>query len=293
MILLDGKSTATELKKELSKEASLVKLKKGRPPHLAAILVGNSGASETYISSKVKTCQEIGFDSTLIRLEDSITERELLDKIRLINENDLIDGLIVQMPLPLHISVQKVTESISPSKDVDGFHPLNTGRMVQNMPCYIAATPKGILLLLEKYQIQTAGKNCVILGRSNIVGTPMSVLMSRNTYPGNCTVTLCHSHTKQLTEHLQQADILIAAIGNPEFVKAEMVKEGAVVVDVGITRIADTHAKNGYYIKGDVKFDEVSKKCSYITPVPGGVGPMTIIGLMQNTLLAAKGEVTF
>ena len=293
MILLDGKATASALKKELGTEAALLKIEKGRRPHLAAILVGNSGASETYIASKVKTCEEIGFDSTLIRFDSQIPEKELLDKIRVINDDETIDGLIVQMPLPLHISVQKVTETISPAKDVDGFHPLNTGRMVQNLPCYIAATPKGILLLLEKYGIETAGKHCVILGRSNIVGTPMSVLMSRNCYPGNSTVTLCHSRTKNLTGHLQQADILIAALGNPEFIKGSMVKEGAVVIDVGITRIADTNAKKGYRIKGDVKFDEVAPKCSYITPVPGGVGPMTIIGLMQNTLLAARGEIFY
>jgi len=293
MILLDGKATASELKKELATEAALLKAQRGTPPHLAAILVGNSGASETYIASKVKTCGEIGFDSTLIRFEDSVSEAELLDKIKSINDDDDIDGLIVQMPLPPHISVQKVTETIHPSKDVDGFHPVNTGRMVQNLPCYVAATPKGILLMLEKYKIETAGKHCVILGRSNIVGTPMSVLMSRNSYPGNSTVTLCHSRTKNLTAHLQQADILVAALGNPEFVKANMVKEGAVVIDVGITRIADTNAKSGYRIRGDVKFDEVAPKCSYITPVPGGVGPMTIIGLMQNTLLSAKMEVVF
>jgi methylenetetrahydrofolate dehydrogenase (NADP+)/methenyltetrahydrofolate cyclohydrolase len=293
MILLDGKATAGALKKDLATEAALLKIQKGRPPHLAAILVGNSGASETYIASKVKTCQEVGFDSTLIRFDNHITEKELLEKIREVNADKMIDGLIVQMPLPLHISVQRVTETISPSKDVDGFHPVNTGRMVQNLPCYVAATPKGIMLMLEKYQIETAGKDCVILGRSNIVGTPMSVLMSRNSSPGNSTVTLCHSRTKNLTAHLRQADILIAALGNPEFVKGNMVKEGAVVIDVGITRIADTNSKSGYRIKGDIKFDEVAPKCSYITPVPGGVGPMTIIGLMQNTLLAARGDISF
>lgn len=293
MILLDGKATAISLKHELAAEASLLKIEKGRSPHLAAILVGNNGASETYISSKVKTCHEIGFDSTLIRFENSVTEKILLEKIAEINNDSRIDGLIVQMPLPAHISVQRVTETISPSKDVDGFHPMNTGRMVQNLPSYVAATPKGILLLLEKYKIETAGKHCVILGRSNIVGTPMSVLMSRNTYPGNSTVTLCHSRTKNLNSHLLQADILIAALGNPEFIKGHMVKDGAVVIDVGITRIADNNTKSGYRIRGDVKFDEVSLKCSYITPVPGGVGPMTIIGLMQNTLIAARGDVGY
>jgi len=293
MILLDGKSTATAFKKELGTEAALIKIQRGRPPHLAAILVGDSGASETYIASKVRTCHEIGFDSTLIRFDNSISEKELLDRIREVNADDRIDGLIVQMPLPLHISVQKITETISPAKDVDGFHPVNTGRMVQNLPCYIAATPKGIMLMIEKYGIETAGRHCVILGRSNIVGTPMSVLMSRNSNPGNSTVTLCHSRTRNLNAHLQQADILVAALGNPEFVRSNMVKEGAVVIDVGITRIADNNAKNGYRIRGDVKFDEVAPKCSYITPVPGGVGPMTIIGLMQNTLMAAKREVTF
>lgn len=293
MVLLDGKETAAAFKMELATETAMIKASIGRAPHLAAILVGNSGASETYIASKVKTCHEIGFDSTLIRFDSTISENELLGKIKTINEDDSIDGLIVQMPLPLHISMQKVTEAIFPAKDVDGFHPVNSGRMMQNLPCYIAATPKGIILLLEKYNIETAGKHCVILGRSNIVGTPMSVLMSRNSYPGNATVTLCHSRTKNLTSHLQQADILIAALGNPEFVRGSMVKEGAVVIDVGITRIADTNAPKGYRIKGDVRFDEVAPKCSFITPVPGGVGPMTIIGLMQNTLLAAKKEIVY
>lgn len=264
-----------------------------RPPHLCAILVGSNGASETYVSSKAKNCLEIGFKSTVLRLEDSISENDLLKKIKEINSDDAIDGLIVQLPLPSHINVQKVTETISPSKDVDGFHPVNTGRLMQNLPCYIPATPLGILLMLEHYKIETSGKHCVVLGRSNIVGMPMSVLMARNETPGNCTVTLCHSKTTNLTEICRSADILIAALGKPSFVKGNMVKDGVVVVDVGITRLPSTETKSGFKITGDVDFAEVSPKASWITPVPGGVGLMTIVGLLKNTMKSAKREIQY
>lgn len=289
MNLLDGKIVSTAIKQQLAKEVMSLK----RPPHLCAILVGSNGASETYVASKAKNCAEIGFASSLIRFDESVTEEELLKKIREINSDDSIDGLIVQLPLPKHIDVQKVTETISPSKDVDGFHPLNAGRLIQNLDCYIPATPFGIILMLEHYKINTEGKNCVVLGRSNIVGMPMSILMSRNSQPGNCTVTICHSKTKNLNEICRSADILIAALGRPGFVKADMVKEGAVVVDVGITRVPSSETKSGFRISGDVDFDEVSKKASWITPVPGGVGLMTIVGLLKNTLSAAKKEIVY
>jgi len=289
MILLDGKKTSEAIKAQIAAEVALMR----KPPHLAAILVGNDGASETYIGSKVKTCEQIGFKSSLFRFDNSVSEKELLEKIIAINKDNDIDGLIVQLPLPKHISARKVTETISPSKDVDGFHPVNVGRLAQGQPCYIAATPKGIIQLLEHYKIETSGKHCVIVGRSNIVGLPMNLLMSRNAYPGNCTVTVCHSKTKNIKEYTLQADILIAALGKSEFIIADMVKEGAVVIDVGITRVSSTETKSGFKLKGDVKFDEVAPKCSYITPVPGGVGPMTIIGLLQNTLSAARKEIIF
>ena len=264
-----------------------------RPPHLCAILVGSNGASETYVSSKAKNCLEIGFKSTVLRLEDSISENDLLKKIKEINSDDAIDGLIVQLPLPSHINVQKVTETISPSKDVDGFHPVNTGRLMQNLPCYIPATPLGILLMLEHYKIETSGKHCVVIGRSNIVGMPMSILMSRNAYPGNCTVTLCHSKTIDLPSISRSADILIAALGRPGFVKADMVKEGAIVIDVGITRVPSPLTKSGFKIIGDVDFDQVSPRASWITPVPGGVGLMTIVGLLTNTMKASRKEIFY
>lgn len=289
--LLDGKLVSAELKLQMAAEVEELKVAGIRPPHLCAILVGNNGASETYIASKQKNCAEVGFKSSLVRFPDSISEDELLNKIKEINNDPSIDGLIVQLPLPAHINVTKVTETIDPSKDVDGFHPVNTGKMVQNLPCYLPATPYGILLLLEHYKIDTAGKHCVILGRSNIVGMPMSILMARNISPGNCTVTLCHSKTKDLDEYCRSADILIAALGKPHFVKADMVKHGAVVVDVGITRIPSSETKSGFKLAGDVDFDNVKDKCSFITPVPGGVGLMTIIGLLRNTLRAAKKEV--
>jgi methylenetetrahydrofolate dehydrogenase (NADP+)/methenyltetrahydrofolate cyclohydrolase len=291
MILLDGKKTSEEYKKIISAEVADMKLHGMQVPHLAVILIGNSGASETYVSNKIKTCKELGFNATLIRSETSITEKELLTKIENINNDNDIDGLIVQSPLPNHISHFKISEAIHPSKDVDGFHPMNAGRLQQNQPCFVAATPKGIMLLLEKYKIETAGKHCVVVGRSNIVGMPMSILLSKNSYPGNCTVTICHSKTKNISSFTKDADILVAALGKAEFITAEMVKENVVVIDVGITRVESTESKSGYKLKGDVKFDEVAPKCSYITPVPGGVGPMTIIGLLQNTLLAAKKEI--
>lgn len=292
MQLIDGKATSEILKQKLAGETqNFVSLHKGKKPHLAAILIGNDGASETYISSKVKSCEQIGFKSTLLRFPDTMKESDLLKIIYMLNHDSDVDGILVQLPLPKHISAQKVTETISPAKDVDGFHPINIGRMTQNLPCYIPATPFGILKLIEYYKIETEGKHCVVLGRSNIVGSPMSILMSRNFYPGNCTVTLCHSKTKNLKEHTLQADILIIALGKAEFLTAEMVKEGAVVIDVGITRVKDATKKSGFALKGDVKFEEVVPKCSFITPVPGGVGPMTIIGLLENTLKAARKEI--
>jgi methylenetetrahydrofolate dehydrogenase (NADP+)/methenyltetrahydrofolate cyclohydrolase len=256
-------------------------------------LVGNDPASETYVSNKIKTCGDIGFDSSLIHLDASISEEELLNAVHQLNNNPEVDGFIVQLPLPKHIDVHRVTEAILPEKDVDGFHPINVGRMSQQMPCYLPATPKGIMQLLETYNIDTVGKHCVVIGRSNIVGTPMSVLLSRNQYPGNCTVTICHSKTLNIAEIIKQGDIVIAAIGQPLYVKANMIKEGAVVIDVGMSRIASSVTKSGFRLAGDVDFDEVAPKCSYITPVPGGVGPMTIIGLVQNTLMARQKKVRF
>jgi methylenetetrahydrofolate dehydrogenase (NADP+)/methenyltetrahydrofolate cyclohydrolase len=288
MILLDGKLTSASIKKDLAEKVDARKRSGKRSPHLCAILVGNDGASETYVASKVKSCAEVGFKSTLIRFEENVSEAELIKKITEVNNDRDIDGLIVQLPLPAHINVQKVTESISPLKDVDGFHPLNVGRMVQNLPTFLPATPFGILLMMEHYKIETSGKHCVILGRSNIVGMPMSILLSRNSNPGNCTVTLCHSKTKNIEEVLRSADIIVAALGKPEFVKAGMVKEGCVVIDVGITRVKSDKTKSGYKITGDVAFAEVAPLCSYISPVPGGVGLMTIAGLLMNTFRAAE-----
>jgi methylenetetrahydrofolate dehydrogenase (NADP+)/methenyltetrahydrofolate cyclohydrolase len=293
MNLLDGKVASAVWKYTMAEEVKAMVSKGQRPPHLCAILVGNNGASETYVASKVKNCAEVGFESSLIRFEDTITEAELLQKIKEINQDDSIDGLIVQLPLPPRISVQKVTEAISPSKDVDGFHPINSGRMLQNLPCYIPATPYGILLMLEHFKINTTGKSCAIIGRSNIVGMPMSVLMALNNEPGNCTVTLCHSRTKDLGSVTSKSDIIIAALGKPYFLKADMVKEGAIVIDVGITRVPSDKTKSGFKLAGDVDFDNVAPKCSWISPVPGGVGLMTIIGLLKNTLRAAKKEISF
>ena len=292
-MILDGKVASAEWKLKLAIEVNQLLSQGKRAPHLSAILVGNNGASETYITSKVKNCAEVGFKSSLFRFDSTISEVDLLNKIKEINDDDSIDGLIVQLPLPAHIDVQKVTEAISPKKDVDGFHPVNAGRMMQNLPCYIPATPFGILLMLEHFKVETSGKSCAIIGRSNIVGMPMSVLMSRNGYPGNCTVTLCHSKTADIQSITIKSDIIVAALGKPYFLKAEMVKEGAIVIDVGITRIVSDKTKSGFKIVGDVDFENVSEKCSWITPVPGGVGLMTIVGLLKNTLTAAKNEITF
>ncbi|WP_215225985.1 bifunctional 5,10-methylenetetrahydrofolate dehydrogenase/5,10-methenyltetrahydrofolate cyclohydrolase [Echinicola shivajiensis] len=289
--IIDGKKTSAEIKNEIADRVKEIKKEGGKIPHLAAILVGNDGASQTYVGAKVKACEFVGFDSTLVRLEDSVSEEELLKTVEDINENPAIDGLIVQLPLPDHISVEKVTAKIKPEKDVDGFTPANVGRMALNWPTYVAATPYGIVELLKRYNVETSGKHCVVIGRSHIVGSPMSILMARNGNPGNCTVTLTHSRTQNLKEITKTADILIVAIGKPEFVTADMVKEGAVVVDVGIHRIEDASKKSGFRLIGDVKFDEVADKVSAITPVPGGVGPMTIASLLYNTLQSAERKV--
>ena len=286
MQLLDGKIASAHIKETLKKEVESLKLSVKRPPHLAAILVGSNGASETYVASKVKNCAEIGFGSTLVRLEESVSEYQLLEEIEKLNYNDSIDGILVQLPLPKHISEQKVVETISPEKDVDGFHPVSAGKLVQGLPTFVSATPFGIMLMLEYYNIPTKGKHAVVIGRSNIVGRPMSILLSSSLPYGNCTVTLCHSQTTHLDDICRTADILVAALGKPEFVKADMVKEGAVVIDVGITRVADATTKSGFRLKGDVAFAEVAPKTSYITPVPGGVGLMTIAGLLKNTMQA-------
>jgi methylenetetrahydrofolate dehydrogenase (NADP+) / methenyltetrahydrofolate cyclohydrolase len=291
MQLLDGKALSAIVKAEIKIEVDKIKAAGGKKPHLAAILVGNNGASETYVASKIKSCEEIGFTSTLISLPDTTSEAELLSHIQDLNYDDDVDGFIVQLPLPAHISENTVMEAIAPEKDVDGFHPINVGRMCKGLPAYISATPFGILEMLERYKIETAGKHCVVVGRSQIVGLPMSILMQRNAYPGNCTVTICHSRTHNLKEVCQSADILIAALGRPEFITADYVKEGAVVIDVGITRVPDASKKSGFAIKGDVKFEEVAPKSSFITPVPGGVGLMTICGLLTNTLLASKKAI--
>lgn len=288
MQLLDGKKISAEIKEEIAQEVQKIIAKGEKKPHLAAVLVGNNGASLTYVGSKVKTCQQIGFDSTLIELPEDISQEDLLAKINELNENPAIDGFIVQLPLPKHIDEQTVINAIDPNKDVDGFHPENFGRMALELESFIPATPYGILQLLERNKIETKGKNVVIIGRSNIVGKPMSLLMSRRNYPGNATVTLTHSATKNISEITKQADIVITALGVPEFLKADMVKDGVVVIDVGITRVADETKANGYAIKGDVDFDGVAQKASWITPVPGGVGPMTIAMLMKNTLIARK-----
>lgn len=290
MQILDGKLVSEAIKAQLANKVAELKLTGKKIPHLAAILVGNNPASETYVASKVKSCAEIGYNSTLLRFDEQISEKHLLDNITLLNENADIDGILVQLPLPKHINEELVINTIDPSKDVDGFHPMNVGKMVSGLPTFIPATPYGIMLMLEHYNITTKGKHAVVIGRSHIVGTPMSILLSRNTNPGNCTVTLCHSQTANLKELCLQADIIIAAIGKPNFVTADMVKNGAVVVDVGINRIPDASKKSGSRLIGDVKFDEVAPKCSYITPVPGGVGPMTIAALLKNTYHASLGQ---
>ncbi|NJK95448.1 MAG: bifunctional 5,10-methylene-tetrahydrofolate dehydrogenase/5,10-methylene-tetrahydrofolate cyclohydrolase [Bacteroidales bacterium] len=288
MILIDGKKISEEIKAEIAQEVRLIKSKGGKTPHLAAILVGNDGGSETYVSHKVKDCEQVGFKSTLIRFADTLTEKELIEKVLEINHNDDIDGLIVQLPLPRHISEQKIIESIDPAKDVDGFHPVNVGKMTIGLPSFVSATPAGIVELLKRYNIHTSGKHVVVIGRSNIVGKPLSILLSQKAEMGDATVTLCHSRTKNLKEYTLQADIIIAALGNPGFVTADMVREGAVVIDVGTTRVKSAETKSGFKLTGDVRFDEVAPKCSYITPVPGGVGPMTRVSLLKNTLTAAQ-----
>ena len=291
MELLDGKLIANILKDEIAQEVTKIVANGARKPHLVAILVGVNGASETYVNAKVKACERVGFDSSIVRLDADVSEEVLLKEVQKINNNPEIDGLIVQLPLPKHISEIKVTETIVPEKDVDGFHPISLGRMVLNLPTYLPATPAGIVELLDRYDVETSGKHCVVVGRSHIVGSPMSILMARNTKVGNCTVTLTHSRTKKLEEITRSADILIVALGKPEFVKAHMVKQDAVVVDVGITRVKSDKTKSGWKLKGDVAFDEVAPKCSFITPVPGGVGPMTISSLLKNTLLSAKNKI--
>ena len=289
MTLIDGKATAAAIKQEIADEVKEIVTSGGKRPHLAAILVGHDGGSETYVKNKVIACEACGFKSTLIRMEDDITEEELLEQVAQLNTDDDVDGFIVQLPLPRHIDEQKVIMAIDYRKDVDGFHPINVGRMAIGLPCFISATPLGILTLLRRYGVTTSGKKCVILGRSNIVGKPMAQLMMQKHY-GDSTVTVCHSHSATLKEECRNADILIAAIGQPDFVTADMVKEGAVVIDVGTTRVPDATRKSGFRLNGDVKFDEVAEKCAMITPVPGGVGPMTICSLMKNTLAAAKKE---
>ena len=291
MQLIDGKAVAAQIKKEIAEEVEKIISNGGKRPHLAAILVGHDGGSETYVANKVKSCEECGFTSTLIRYEADITEEELLKKVDELNNDPDVDGFIVQLPLPKHIDEQKVTESIDYRKDVDGFHPVNAGRLAIGLPCFLSATPNGIMELLARYNIDTKGKKCVVLGRSNIVGKPMANLMMQKSIPGDATVTVCHSHTVNIAEECRQADIIIAALGQPHFLKADMVKEGAVVIDVGTTRVPDATRKSGFRLCGDVDFDNVAPKCSYITPVPGGVGPMTIVSLMKNTLLAGKREI--
>jgi methylenetetrahydrofolate dehydrogenase (NADP+)/methenyltetrahydrofolate cyclohydrolase len=288
MILLDGKKTAADIKEEIALEVKILREKGKKTPHLAAIIVGNNGASITYVNAKVKACERVGFESTLIRLDENTTEEALLNQIIGLNKDKNIDGFIVQLPLPKHIDEQKVLMAVDPDKDVDGFHPTNVGKMALNLPTFISATPFGILELLERYKVETSGKHVVVLGRSHIVGSPMSILLSQKRTVGNATVTMCHSRTKNLNEITLQADIIIAAIGIPEFLKADMVKDGVTVIDVGITRLEDNSKKNGFRLVGDVAFEEVSKKSEFITPVPGGVGPMTIAMLLKNTLLSCQ-----
>ncbi len=289
--LINGKAIADQVKAEIAEEVKEIVANGGKRPHLAVIIVGHDGGSEAYVAHKVKACEQAGFASTTIALEDTVTEAELLTEIDKLNKNNDIDGFIVQLPLPKHIAEEKIIEAIDYRKDVDGFHPINVGRMSIGLPCYLSATPAGILELLKRYEIETSGKNCVVIGRSNIVGKPVALLMMQKAYPGDATVTVCHSRTKNLKEVCLNADILIAALGSPEFLKADMVKEGTVIIDVGTTRVPCQTSKTGSRLMGDVAFDEVAPKCSYITPVPGGVGPMTIVSLLKNTLLSAKKEI--
>jgi len=291
MTIIDGKQTARQIREELTEQVNQLKAEGKKVPHLAAVLVGNDTASETYVRNKVKDCEQVGFNSTLVRLDESISEEELLREVHKLNDNPEVDGFIVQLPLPKHINDEKITFAIQAEKDVDGFHPVNVGRMAKGLPAYVAATPLGIMQLLERYEIETEGKHCVVIGRSDIVGTPMSLLMSRKSYPGNATVTICHSRTKNMAEITRQADILIAAIGKAHFVTSDMIKDGAVVIDVGINRVDAPERPRGYKLVGDVHYEEVSDKCSYITPVPGGVGPMTRAALLYNAMLAAKKEI--
>lgn len=290
MKILDGKTVSQAVKEKVKEKTKDIRSNGYRAPHLAAILVGSNGASETYVASKIKNCEEVGFKSSLIRLAENIAEEELIEAIDKLNNDDAVDGILVQLPLPKQIDEERIISLINPSKDVDGFHPVNIGKMVQGLPTFIPATPYGILLMIEHYKIETRGKHAVVIGRSNIVGRPISILLSRNSYPGNCTVTVCHSRTKNLKEICLQADIIVAALGIPEFLKADMVKENAVVIDVGITRVADASKKSGFALKGDVDFANVAPKCSYITPVPGGVGLMTIAALLMNTLTACENK---
>ena len=291
MQLIDGKKISLQLQEEIAEDVKKFVAGGGKVPHLAAVLVGEDPASQAYVGSKVKTCEKVGFKSTLVKFPSTISEQELLKKLEELNNDKDIDGYIVQLPLPKHISEHKIIEAVKPSKDVDGFHPINVGRLVLDLPTYISATPYGITLLLERYNIETSGKNCVVIGRSHIVGSPMSILMAKNSKFANCTVTLCHSRTKDLKAHCLNADIIIAAIGKPNFVTSDMVKQGCVIIDVGINRVDDASLPKGYKLVGDVDFDNCAPKCSYITPVPGGVGPMTIASLLKNTLLAAKKEI--
>jgi len=288
MQILDGKKAAQAIKDVLKIDVAQLAAEGKKVPHLAAVLVGNDGASETYVAAKVKACEEVGFKSTLVRFEDSVSENKLLDQIQNLNNDPDVDGILVQSPLPKHISEEQVINTIDPDKDVDGFHPVNVGKMVQGINTFLPATPHGIMLLLKHFKIDTKGKHAVVVGRSNIVGRPMSILLSSNANPGNCTVTICHSQTKNLKEFCLQADIIIAALGKPEFVTADMVKEGTIVIDVGITRVADATKKSGFKLKGDVQYETVAPKCSWITPVPGGVGPMTIAALLKNTFRSCR-----
>lgn len=288
MQLIDGKKVSATVLEEVRIEVEKLRAAGKKQPHLAAVLVGNDGGSETYVASKMKTCEAVGFKSSLIRHDASVSEAELLKTVEQLNNDADVDGFIVQLPLPKHINEATIIEAINPKKDVDGFHPVNVGKMVLGLECFVSATPNGIMQLLKSYNIETSGKHCVVIGRSNIVGSPMSILLAKNNNNANCTVTLCHSRTKDLAEHTRKADIIVCALGKPEFLTADMVKEGVVVIDVGTTRVPSTETKSGFKLKGDVKFDEVAPKCSYITPVPGGVGPMTIASLISNTLKAVK-----
>lgn len=290
MQILDGKETSRLIKQEIAEELNELREKGAKTPHLVAVLVGKNGASITYVNAKVAACEKVGMKSTLVKLSDTVSENELLEKVKELNEDDDVDGFIVQLPLPKHINEKKVTEAISPAKDVDGFHPWNIGKMMLNLPTFLPATPFGILQLIERYNIETTGKHCVVVGRSSIVGSPIANLMSRNSYPGNSTVTLTHSRTVNLAEITRTADILIVALGKPEFITADMIKEGVVIFDVGITRKPDKSKKSGYKLYGDVNFEQVKDKAAFVTPVPGGVGPMTIVSLLKNTILAAKGK---